>query len=129
MSTLTQPQGPEAERTTQAGEIPAVVQGRLVRCSECVYWQVGENRYNQAINPVTGDDWTSEEERKMWFPYDVRYCRHPKVLFYQRPAKDGAAVFDGSEYSAYLVTGRDFGCVNGEPISLPNIDQVEARRE
>jgi len=104
-----------------------VQQERLVRCSSCVYWQRDENRYNRAIdpeeNPATGDEWASEEERKMWFPFEVRYCKHPKLLFYQRPAKDGAAVFDGSDYMAYLATGGDFGCVNGEPISSPNADE------
>lgn len=97
----------------------------VVRCSGCVFWQHDENRYNNAIapeyNPATGDDWASEEERLTWFPYEVRYCKHPKVLFYQRPDVDGAAVFDGSDYLAYLATGPDFGCVNGEMASdTPN---------
>ena len=115
----------EAAETVQTGDSQAVVQERLVRCSSCVHWQRDENRYNRAIdpeeNPATGDDWVSEEERKMRFPFEVRYCKNPKLLFYQRPAKDGAAVFDGSDYMAYLATGGDFGCVNGESISSQNV--------
>ena len=97
----------------------------LVRCLGCRWWQADENRYNCAIdpqeNPATYEPWESEEERRKLFPYEVRYCKHPKVLFYERPAADGAAVFDGSEYMAYLATGPEFGCVNGE---APNAERT-----
>ena len=87
-------------------------------CKNCQYWQTDETRYNDAIdpdyNPATLSDWASNEEKQQFFPYEVRYCKHPKVLFYQRPESNGAAVFDGSEYSAYLTTGPDYGCVNFE---------------
>ena len=85
-------------------------------CSSCVYWQRDENRYNRAIdsdeNPATLEPWESEDERKAWFPFEVRYCKHPKLLFYQRPERNGASVFDGSDYLAYLATGPEYGCVN-----------------
>lgn len=115
---------PEAAEPVQTTNDQAVDLSRFVRCSSCVHWQEDENRYNNAIspdyNPVTLDEWSSEEERLAWFPYEVRYCKHPKVLFYQRPEKDGAAVFDGSDYMAYLATGPNYGCVNGESESSPN---------
>ena len=88
-------------------------------CKDCHHWQKDENRYNRAIdpeyNPVTGDEWASDEEKRQFFPDTVRYCKHPKVVFYQRPDSNGVAVFDGSEYMAYLATGQDYGCVNFEP--------------
>lgn len=90
----------------------------IVRCKSCKWWQTAKNRYNGCIDPdvspITGDDWKTDEEKDMFFPHEVRYCEHPKVLFYQRPASDGVAVFDGSEYCAYIATGENYGCVNHE---------------
>jgi hypothetical protein len=87
-------------------------------CATCKHWKDSKNRYNNQIlpqeNPATMEEWKSQEEEDLWFPYKVKYCLHPKVLFYQRPAKDGLAVFDGSEYCAYIATGEDFGCNNHE---------------
>lgn len=109
----------QQDQTEAAGGASAVDRCVSGRCMDCLHWQKDENRYNRAIdpeyNPVTGDEWASEEEKRQFFPDTVRYCKHPKVLFYQRPESNGAAVFDGSEYVAYLATGEDFGCVNFEP--------------
>lgn len=55
----------------------------------------------------------------------VRECKHPKLLFYEMPSVDGAAVLDGSEYEGTLMTGRDFGCVNHEPLE----NHVEGKGE
>lgn len=105
-----------------AGAVPTATtfeRMNVNNCKDCHHWQKDENRYNRAIdpeyNPVTGDEWASDEEKRQFFPDTVRYCKHPKVVFYQRPDSNGVAVFDGSEYMAYLATGQDYGCVNFEP--------------
>lgn len=75
---------------------------RLARtntCKTCKHWHLGEeNRYN------------SEANAAKW-GHRVRRCKHPRLLFYQRPDKDAAAVCDGSQYQAELITGEEFGCV------------------
>lgn len=43
--------------------------------------------------------------------HNVRFCKHPKLEFCQRPERNALAVIDGSEYYAALLTGEDFGCV------------------
>jgi hypothetical protein len=77
-------------------------------CENCQYWGGPEE-----------DDWSYEDIK---FDRDVNYknigeahvhkCWHPKLVFYERPAKDGACVVDGSQYVASLLTGPLFGCVN-----------------
>ena len=53
----------------------------------------------------------TEEQVIKLHGYTLRYCQHPKILFYQRPEINGATVMDGSEFKACLVTAPDFGCV------------------
>ncbi len=88
-------------------------------CKTCVYWKTDDNRYNDAVSPrdpVTMEQERDEAKIAATWGHVVRYCTHPKILFYQRPSKDGAAVFDGSDYMAYLATGESFGCLLHEEI-------------
>ena len=51
----------------------------------------------------------------MVMPFVVGRCRHPKLLFCERPlSPDGFAVADGSVYRAALFTAESFGCVQHE---------------
>lgn len=84
-------------------------------CKTCNYWVQHEDRYHSICFPrKPGSAWEQcddEAEVVAIFGHRVRVCEHPKVLFYQRPERDGAAVCDGSEYAAELLTAEDFGCV------------------
>ncbi len=86
----------------------------MPRCETCQYWLLGEeSRYSRVIfpeDPETGDQEEDEDKNAAKWGYKVRRCKHPRLLFYQRPDKDAAAVCDGSEYRAELLTGPDFGC-------------------
>ncbi len=87
------------------------------KCNTCRWWLNVENRHLDEVdpdtNPITFERFKNAEEKNKFYPHDVRYCTHPKVLFYQRPSADGVAIFDGSEY---LATGQDFGCTNHESV-------------
>ena len=86
----------------------------LGRCVTCKWWLEEEDRYNSIVNPpdpVTYDQCETEEEIRAKWGHTVRHCKHPKILFYQRPEIDAAAVMDGSEYMARLLTSEQFGCV------------------
>lgn len=89
------------------------------RCSTCKWWQLDEDsRYSRVIfpfDPVTYEQEEDEEKNAAKWGHRVRQCKHPRVVFYQRPDQDAAAVCDGSEYHAELLTGEDFGCVLHEP--------------
>lgn len=85
-------------------------------CKTCRHWQIGkDDRYSTILFPYRPDkDWEqceTEAEVVAVYGYRVRRCHHPKLLFYQRPERHAAAVCDGSEYKASLVTAEDFGCV------------------
>lgn len=84
-------------------------------CETCRHWLITEDdRYSTVLfphHPGSFRPMKTEAEVVAVFGHLVRRCRHPKVLFYQRPDRDGAAVFDGSEYAADLLTGERFGCV------------------
>ena len=84
-------------------------------CKTCKHWQLGEeNRYDSLIFPYDPDTYEQEPDEQAnaakW-GHRVRRCKHPRLLFYQRPDKDAAAVCDGSKYHAELITGEEFGCV------------------
>jgi hypothetical protein len=85
------------------------------RCLTCKWWQLDEDsRYSRVIfppDPATYEQEEDEEKNATKWGHRVRQCKHPKVLFYQRPERDGAAVCDGSEYRAELLTAENFGCV------------------
>jgi hypothetical protein len=84
------------------------------RCLTCKWWREDKDHYNDIVNPYDPDTYErckSEDEIRAKWGHAVRHCTHPKILFYQRPAIDGAAVMDGSEYMARLRTSEQFGCV------------------
>jgi len=90
----------------------------MPRCATCKHWQEPEEKWDSILypyHPVTLDRVETEDEAAKLFGHRVRYCKHPKVEFYQRPQIDGACVVDGSEYRAELITGEQFGCVLHEP--------------
>lgn len=59
--------------------------------------------------------WTPDTYEPMVMPFEVRECKHPKLLFCERPVENpGFAVADGSTYFAGLFTAADFGCVMHE---------------
>lgn len=83
-------------------------------CESCAFWKLDESsRYSNVIFPYDPETYEKEEDEEAnaakW-GHKVRKCTHPRVLFYQRPDKGGAAVCDGSEYRAELLTGPEFGC-------------------
>lgn len=84
-------------------------------CKDCKHWKKGEDydegdKVARPYHPVTFDPQT-EEKTVETYGYAVRYCEHPKILFYERPEIDGAAVVDGSDYFAALLTAESFGCI------------------
>jgi hypothetical protein len=87
------------------------------RCATCRHWQEHEDEQRSwdlilyPYHPGTHRPTQTESEAAKVFGYRVRYCRHPKIEFWQRPQVDGACVVDGSEYRAELITGEQFGCV------------------
>lgn len=78
-------------------------------CKTCKYWQIQEkDRWNELITPLDPDTY---EQMKM--PFEVRWCCNPKLGFFERPVEvDAAALVDGSEYHAALLTAEGFGCAN-----------------
>lgn len=45
-------------------------------------------------------------------PYLLGRCSSPKIRELERPEEDGAAVLDGSMYTAKLITAPQFGCIH-----------------
>ena len=81
-------------------------------CESCVHWRV-DHQPDSIEEPYDPDTY-----EPMAMPFEVRRCRHPKLLFCERPLeRDGFSVADGSEYFAAFYTGPDFGCVRHEPRS------------
>ncbi len=89
-------------------------------CQTCRHWQMDETRYNTIVLPYKPDDsydqCETEDEAQKQRGYRVRYCKSPDIVFYQQPSRNGAAVCDGSNYHAELLTAEDFGCVLHEAI-------------
>ena len=85
-----------------------------MNCKDCVWWSMGDYdgyRYENLCFDRRSD--------LVPMPNPVRkFCLCPKRVFYERPALDGCAVVDGSEYMAELITGPMFGCVNFESRKL-----------
>lgn len=93
-------------------------------CKNCLHWTLKdehEARYDRVIFPPDPETYEAEETEeantKKW-GHRVRYCKHPRLLFYQRPDRNAAAVCDGSNYRAELLTGEDFGCVMHESSNI-----------
>lgn len=91
------------------------------RCWSCQFWKSDEQApkkdhegytpglYNLAVtDPETYETVVPQ-------PFEIRYCRSPKLRMYERPEADGAATMDGSNYASCLVTGPDFGCIHHTP--------------
>ena len=110
-----------------------------MKCKDCKHWKMPpDNEYWGAYElampqiPPDYEHIKDEKEQRELFGYAIKYCRSPKLLFYQRPDKDGACVADGSQYRACMITGEDFGCTNFEsdykivncyPINTLTIDE------
>lgn len=96
-------------------------------CKTCKWWEETKqdeyrNGGHELIFPYRPDTQRrvqSEKEESLVYGHLIRYCGNPKILFYQRPTIDGAAVVDGSEYAAALITAEEFGCVLHEEINEP----------
>ncbi len=84
-------------------------------CKTCIFWQKDEIMFNEIVHPYRPGTYDlermTEEETIELHGYPLRYCKHPKILFYQRPEINGATVLDGSQYKACFVTAPEFGCV------------------
>lgn len=86
-------------------------------CKTCKWWGTKDDRYWDIcfpVDPVTYESPKSEEEVIRLYGYMVKTCTSPKIVFYQRPDRDGATVCDGSQYTASLKTAEYFGCVQYE---------------
>jgi hypothetical protein len=99
-----------------------------MNCKNCIHWKLpkeseffGAEECAMPRNPASEDfDWEyidDENEQRRLFGHATKFCRSPKVKFYERPDKSGACVADGSQYMASLITGEDFGCVNFEGVA------------
>ncbi len=81
-----------------------------MNCKTCVWWTDGDNDWNEILNPRHPVTYEVMETT-----FEVRECKHPKLLFCERPVEaNGFAVADGSNYRAALYTAEDFGCVRHE---------------
>ena len=81
-------------------------------CKTCKWWEKGDvfHQSNYVMHPHDPDT-----GRLMELPFDVRVCTSPNILFYERPVEiTQAAVVDGSEYLARLITAEEFYCANHE---------------
>ena len=81
-------------------------------CKSCRWWTPNKEDewcYDGIIKPENDDG------ELMPVEFEVRRCKSPHLLFYERPVnRTDACVVDGSEYKAELITGPDYGCPNHE---------------
>ena len=96
---------PKAEAQPQPTTAPT-----YTRCAECKHWNIHKDDHGYEgilfdIDPITYEN-VGEPKAK--------YCKSPKISFYETPCFGGASVVDGSQYKAELITSPDFGCVNFE---------------
>ena len=86
-------------------------------CGTCKWWLVMKRDFSSCMPYDENREvqLQTEEEVIAVFGFTVRRCYSPKLLFCERPIEaDFASVQDASNYSAVLLTGGDFGCVNHE---------------
>ena len=77
-------------------------------CKDCRHWQADD--YDRVAKPI---DYETGEEMEV--PFEVRRCKSTELMEFERPQHSNqAAVCDGSDYRAVLITGPDFGCVKWE---------------
>lgn len=82
----------------------------MIRCKECIFWKMPDNNI---YDPIARPE--DEDGGLKIMPFDVRICKSPnQTLFERNPNINGISLNDGSEYSAVLYTGQEFGCVNGK---------------
>lgn len=85
----------------------------MKQCRTCEFWQVTQKEkdfWGSIITPLDADNWDPME-----MPFEVRFCRSPKLQRFERPIEtDRATVVDGSKFYAAFVTGPDFGCIHHE---------------
>lgn len=92
----------------------------MEKCKTCKHWFI-PTQYINSIDvaaprdPITWESVTEEVKQRELFGYATQYCNSPKLVFFVRPDKDGATVVDGSEYSASMITGEDYGCTLHTP--------------
>lgn len=84
-------------------------------CKTCRFWNRSDgyetgDQVLRPFHPVTFDMMT-DADMLAEHGHEAKYCTHPKILFYEYPSKSGAAVVDGSQYRAALITAEEFGCV------------------
>jgi len=81
------------------------------KCRTCTHWQKEpEGKHWGAQRIIEPEDIDTGEYMEM--PFEVRYCKCPRILFCERPVEScGASVADGSGYNANLLTGPEFGCL------------------
>lgn len=70
-------------------------------CKTCKHWEGDVTQDEPFCGPFHSPETV---------PHRVRFCGGPHLKAMQFPEKDGAAVYDGENYQACLVTGEDFGC-------------------
>jgi hypothetical protein len=82
----------------------------MSHCKTCKHWIKDDGRGDSMTSPCDPDTYEPME-----MPFEVRECKHPKLLFCERPVENpGFAVADGSTYFAALYTTEEFGCVMHE---------------
>lgn len=92
----------------------------MEHCKTCKWWtpvnDIGGYGYADALgiyDPVTFDRYDDATLLRL-HGFSVAQCTSPHVRFYERPARDGVALFDGSQYFAQIITGEDYGCIKHE---------------
>ena len=85
-------------------------------CKTCKHWislegsdYFADKRAARVCQPIDPDTY-----EPMALGYEVRECKSPLLRWFETPEPNEAALVDGSEYYAALLTGQDFGCVNHE---------------
>lgn len=85
------------------------------RCKTCAHWRKPDS--DEYLGRDITDPIDPDTYQPMQLPFEVRPCKHPKLLFCERPVESpGFAVADGSTYFAGLYTTEDFGCLMHEPL-------------
>jgi len=78
----------------------------MTTCKTCKHWRLARDNDDNMTTPLDPDTY-----QPMTFDYEVRECYAPDILFLERPLiRKGAALADGSNYMARLVTAEDFFC-------------------
>ena len=85
-------------------------------CKTCKHWTStsdsgfgADRRADRICRPIDPDTY-----ELMDLGYEVRECQSPLLCWFETPGPNEAALIDGSEYYAALLTGENFGCVNHE---------------